>query len=137
LSKAIKDRAAEKKPNTADRETSTLRKSPYINSSYATSSEVTLGPSDTDSANAKSNQQPFSAEWSTVNLVGDARPGDDRMRHSQRRSDSSTVASRNTQEMPQRTRETLLADPEEEVLEPELSWTMTLLLLTAVTIVSL
>jgi len=141
LSKTIKNRAAEKRPDTSDRETSATSKSPYIDPSYATSSEVTLRSPDADSANKKFNQQSFSsAEWSTANLVGTARRGDDRMFHNLSEADSSR-ALRNIPEERQdslrSTLETQPADPKELALQPELSWTMTLLLLTAVTIVSL
>jgi Ca2+:H+ antiporter len=142
LSKTIKDRAAEKRPDTSDRETSAARTSPYINPSYATSSEVTLRSPDAGSANKKFNQQPFSSpEWPTVNLAGDARRGDDRMCYNLSGADGATGAFRNNAEERQDslhgTLEAQSADPKELALQPELSWTMTLMLLTAVTIVSL
>ncbi|KIM80472.1 hypothetical protein PILCRDRAFT_822575 [Piloderma croceum F 1598] len=140
LSKTIKGRAAEKRPDTSDRETSATRKSPYINPSYATSSEVTLRSPDAESANKKfNNQQPFSSsEWPTINLAGNAGRGDDRMCHNLNGANSSTRTFSNNaeerQDSLQGTLETQSANPKELALQPELSWTMTLILLTAVTI---
>jgi Ca2+:H+ antiporter len=143
LSKTIKNRVAEKSPGTADIQTNNFRKSPYMNPS-ATSSDITLGYPDMNSTSPKLYQPLFSPEWLTFKPVGDARPRDYGMHHYRSGSvvsDGSAAIFRDSnaegrQHVLREPTETFLAGSKDQALQPQLSWTMTLLLLTAVTIVS-
>ena len=122
LSKAIRDRKAERRPGTSDSQNSPFRKSPYINLPSTTASDVTLGYPDPDCASPKRYQHFNPDGWSAANLVGDAMPGDNNAGVRQ------NIFREATDELlPER----------EGPLQPQLSWTITLFLLTAVTIVSI
>jgi Ca2+:H+ antiporter len=122
LSKTIRDRRAEQRPGTSDSQMSPLRKSSYINLPYATASDVTLGYPDLDCTNPKHYQHFNPAGWSATSLVDDPKPGDNKAGVRQ-----NTLREATDELLPERM----------VPLQPELSWTMTLFLLTSVTIVSL
>lgn len=142
LSTVLKERAnGERRHTTAESQsrTSTPRKSPYMNSHYTTASDVTLSFPDATSPQSKAN----STEWSKVNLIDtshstDAQPHHDRNDSGASAASTSTFQGDNAGLNRVQTQD--LSEPpspieEEEKLHPRLSWTMTLLLLTAVTIV--
>jgi len=128
-----RDRAAKTKRSvTLDSQTTAVFKSPYTNpsanSSYVTAPDGTLGYPNTNPTNQISNQK-----FITI----DTRSGYDEMGQKGSGDDSTaiegpydTIANLESAEP------LLLAGPNEGTLQPQLSWTMSLSLLTAVTIVS-
>lgn len=147
LSTTRKDRAARsKRSRTSDGQTNN---SPYMNSPCAIASDVTLGCLDTDRTTLNSNQKfcSESAESSMADLVEGTYSVDGVMRYNldQRMNavvDASTITchddnARTPQATFREATESPFASPEGTGFQPQLSWTITLSLLAAVTIVSL
>jgi Ca2+:H+ antiporter len=145
LTKTIRNRAAaEKRPCAWDSPMNSPPRSPYTDSfpPSLTACDVTFGRSDTYPANVPLNKQPLAAQRSTIDLSDGVRSGDEGVLHAEIgnpvwNGSPPTFRDGNVNSVEQPgTLGMLPTYNVKESLQPQLSWTMTLLLLTAVTIVS-
>lgn len=104
---------------------------------------MTLQYSDADFGSPKAKEKSLGGGWSSVNLMQDQTPenGDHSRHHERQESEMSqetaTDRSPGNSEPPSPTSPNSPVNEEEQTLHPRLSWPMTLLLLTAVTVVCL
>ena len=137
LSRAIKKRNAGKRPGASDSQL-TLVTPRKLTAPYESPSPY---GSDADFSRPKAQERCWEGDLSNVNLMEDQLPdsADHSMHHKRHGSrasqETTTDRSPGNSEPPTPTSSDSPVNEEEQILHPRLSWVMTLLLLTAVTIV--